>query len=287
MRVRDTFSIRIKLDCARHDQGWYCMMSLGWHIGRAWVWEVQPTPVPKTYVGLTKHCGCLKTCTGRADHKFQVYLYTQVRYLWRYPIPEYLQVQVPCAWLPEGTGTYLSTLVFVDSIYTSTTVHYSNMPCYCWRDSWKSMKRSRVLLKQMAMWSEYWTIQRAATMKRVRKVRCMQQRQKIAESGSHIPASVRYLRYISSPLKSPQSNMLEDILWDSWERDMWIGWHTGLAWVGEVQPRPVPAKPIPVWVCQCFFILACSILFFSFFLLFLVCMIYFFTIVLYYCNTTW
>src|SRR5882724_3337553 len=25
-----------------------------------------------------------------------------------------------------------------------------------------------------------------------------------------------------------------------------VGWHTGLAWVGEVQPGPVPAKPIPV-----------------------------------------
>jgi len=26
----------------------------------------------------------------------------------------------------------------------------------------------------------------------------------------------------------------------------WLGWHMGLVWVGEVQPRPIPAKPVPV-----------------------------------------
>ena len=32
-----------------------------------------------------------------------------------------------------------------------------------------------------------------------------------------------------------------------------VGWHTGMARVGEVQPGPVPAKPVPirVWVQTC------------------------------------
>ena len=79
-----------------------------------------------------------------------------------------------------------------------------------------------------------------------------------------------------------------------------VAHRSGMGWRGPTQTRThktctrntmvstktwVHCKPI--WVCQCFFILACSILFFSFFLLFLVCMIFFFTIVLYYCNTTW
>jgi len=54
-------------------------------------------------------------------------------------------------------------------------------------------------------------VQRAATLKRVKNVRCMQQMQRIAERGSHILASIRYLRYISSPSNNAQSNMLEDI----------------------------------------------------------------------------
>ena len=80
---------------------------------------------------------------------------------------------------------------------------------FCWRDPWKSMKRSRVLSKQTAMWSEYWTIQRAATTKRVRKMRHIQERQRSTEIGSHIPASVKYLRYVSRPSNRPQSNMLK------------------------------------------------------------------------------
>jgi len=27
--------------------------------------------------------------------------------------------------------------------------------------------------------------------------------------------------------------------------DWWLGWHTGMAWVGKVQPTPVPMKTIP------------------------------------------
>src|SRR5882762_8033272 len=32
---------------------------------------------------------------------------------------------------------------------------------------------------------------------------------------------------------------------------VWIGWHTGTARVGKVQPAPVPAKPAPVVCFTC------------------------------------
>src|SRR5882762_8445424 len=34
---------------------------------------------------------------------------------------------------------------------------------------------------------------------------------------------------------------------------VWIGWHTGMARVGKVQPAPVPAKPAPAvcFTCTC------------------------------------
>jgi len=30
------------------------------------------------------------------------------------------------------------------------------------------------------------------------------------------------------------------------DKETKIGWLTGLAWVGEVQPRPIPMKPVPI-----------------------------------------
>jgi len=44
--------------------------------------------------------------------------------------------------------------------------------------------------------------------KTVKKVRCMQEMQRSAERGSHMPASDRYLRYVSTALNRTQLNML-------------------------------------------------------------------------------
>jgi len=40
-------------------------------------------------------------------------------------------------------------------------------------------------------------------------MRHIQERQRSTEIGSHIPASVKYLRYVSRPSNRPQSNMLK------------------------------------------------------------------------------
>jgi len=69
------------------------------------------------------------------------------------------------------------------------------------------------------------------------------------------PSQVVVKSAISLPLKGDQVTMLSSLAMDLMEvqlatlhDELQVGWHMGMAWVGKVQPTPVPAKPIPM-VC--------------------------------------